>query len=523
MLPLLLALSATPTAEAFCGFYVSGADASLYNDATLVVLMRDGTTTALSMQNSYQGPPEDFALVVPVPVVLKEDNVKTLPAEVFQHIDQLASPRLVEYWEQDPCYQPIYEMEAASASGLGGPPRKRPSASATKKDYGVTIEAEFEVAEYDIVILSAKDSGGLEAWLQDNQYNIPDGASGVLRPYVEGGTKFFVAKVDTEKVRFEDGRAVLSPLRVHYDAAQFSLPVRLGLLNAKGEQDLLVHVLARGQRYEVANYENAFIPTNIRVLEGVRGGFGDFYDSLYRRTVAEEPRTVVTEYSWDASTCDPCPSPALRANELAALGADIMGDPNPRGWVLTRMHYRYTADSLGEDLVFRAAPPMVGGRGTPNQAGELTEQQPASASQNSFQGRYVILNPWEGEITCENPVRGRWGGPPSGPRPEVLPAPSAMQRGGAARKVALGQLVDQDIPWIGVTKGQDVEIPEAAPLPPEPPSKPAPLQPASEEAAPPALEDEAEIEERGCATAPAAASLGVLALLGLALARRRAV
>jgi hypothetical protein len=58
-------------ASAFCGFYVSGADAQLTNNATQVVLMREGTRTVLSMQNGYQGPPQDFAMVVPVPVVLQ--------------------------------------------------------------------------------------------------------------------------------------------------------------------------------------------------------------------------------------------------------------------------------------------------------------------------------------------------------------------------------------------------------------------------------------------------------------------
>ena len=66
-------------AHAFCGFYVSSAGGQLFNDATMVVLMRDGTRTVLSMQNNYRGPPEDFALVIPVPVVLQKENVKTLP------------------------------------------------------------------------------------------------------------------------------------------------------------------------------------------------------------------------------------------------------------------------------------------------------------------------------------------------------------------------------------------------------------------------------------------------------------
>ena len=66
---------ASPAAHAFCGFFVSGADRKLYNDATFVVLARLGEQTTLSMQNSYQGPPEDFAMVVPVPVVLHSKKV----------------------------------------------------------------------------------------------------------------------------------------------------------------------------------------------------------------------------------------------------------------------------------------------------------------------------------------------------------------------------------------------------------------------------------------------------------------
>ena len=84
-------------AHAFCGFFVSSAGGKLFSDATTVVLMRAGTRTVLSMQNNYRGPPEDFALVVPVPVVLQKGQVRTLPSAVFERIDALASPRLVEY------------------------------------------------------------------------------------------------------------------------------------------------------------------------------------------------------------------------------------------------------------------------------------------------------------------------------------------------------------------------------------------------------------------------------------------
>ncbi|MEQ1508352.1 MAG: DUF2330 domain-containing protein, partial [Myxococcota bacterium] len=383
-----LALLAPAPAEAFCGFYVAGADQSLYNDATMVVMLRSGTTTVLSMQNNYQGPPSAFAMVVPVPEVLKKESVRTLPRDVFAKVDTLAAPRLVEYWEQDPC-APIYEEEdrlrmAPMMEGAGGPP-----GLAKDDDLGVKIEARFEVGEYDVVILSAKDSTGLDTWLRREKYNIPVGADAALRPYVEAGTKFFVAKVMPDKVAFVDGKAVLSPLRVQYDSKDFALPVRLGLLNSNGQQDLIVHILAPHARYELANYENAFVPTNIRVRDDVRNRYPAFYDAVFREVA--RPNTVVTEYAWDAGSCDPCPTPPLGDAEIATLGGDVVGDTNAYDYVLTRLHYRYGREGLGNDLVFREAPGVIGGRGVPGPDGAMTETGAQPSGTNQFQGRYVIL------------------------------------------------------------------------------------------------------------------------------------
>jgi len=449
-------VSLPAAASAFCGFYVSGADGELYNDATMVVMMREGTRTVLSMQNNYQGPPSDFAMVVPVPVVLSEDDVKTLSRDVFTHVDRLAAPRLVEYWEQDPCYEePEYEMDELAAAGA---PRTTSMTEEQTRadDLGVRVEAEFAVGEYDIQILSARNSSGLDTWLRRERYNIPEGAGEVLRPYVEQGTKFFVAKVDVERVTFEDGRAILSPLRVHYDSRRFSLPVRLGLLNSEGQQDLIVHILARGQRYEAANYENIFIPTNIPVVEAVRDEFGGFYEALFAETLAHNPNAVVTEYAWDASSCDPCPTPALDPGSIQILGGDVLPG-QPSGFVLTRLHYRYTPESLGEDLVFRPAPPVFGGRGTPDAAGHFAEEGALlEGGMNNFQGRYSILHWWEGPMTCEAPVRGRWGGPPNGGGTTPIAAPSRLNTTPPPRGAipALGVMVEEDIPSLGIVAGR---------------------------------------------------------------------
>src|SRR5262252_10481539 len=133
-------VAATCAAHAFCGFYVSGSGEKMFNDATNVVLMRQGTRTVLSMQNDYKGPLEDFAMVVPVPVVLKEADVKTLDKGVFERVDSLGSPRLVEYWEQDPCPVPRADDDRwdRAKSAKGG--MAMPSSAPMKEEERQTVK-----------------------------------------------------------------------------------------------------------------------------------------------------------------------------------------------------------------------------------------------------------------------------------------------------------------------------------------------------------------------------------------------
>jgi hypothetical protein len=448
--------TATSAAHAFCGFYVSGSDKKLFNDATQVVLMRQGTRTVLSMQNDFRGPLQDFAMVVPVPVVLKEREVKTLQKAVLDRIDSLGSPRLVEYWEQDPCpppYEAKYDrVPMAARSGrvaLDGTKMERQERPTVK------IEAKFDVGEYKILILSATDSSGLETWLQHNGYKIPAGAEPLLRPYVESGSKFFVAKVDPKKVQMvtENGqqRAALSPLRFHYDSEEFSLPIRLGMANAEGKQDLIVNIIS-DKRYEVANYKNVVIPTNFDVKDNVRTRFGEFYAALFDKTLEATPGAVVTEYAWQtnpSAKCDPCPPQVPTDGDAMTLGADIIGGRIAQGhYVLTRLHARYGKADMKDDLRFREAKPITGGREHRTKQGLEYGAQPST--QNYFQARYAIRHWWTGPIKCASPQRGVWGGPPDGNYQGTI---AASKTAFAPRgKLSLASVIKRDLWEIGYKK-----------------------------------------------------------------------
>ncbi len=401
------------SANAFCGFYVSSAGGQLFNDATMVVLMRDGTRTVLSMQNNYRGPPSDFAMVVPVPVVLQKENVRTLPKAAFERLDALASPRLVQM-----CIDEEQSMRARAGASKA-PSMAADESRALPRDLGVKVEAKFEVNEYEIVILSAKDALGLDIWLRENKYQIPANAEPLLRPYVQRDSKFFVAKVNSKKVKFVNGQAVLSPLRFHYDSEKFELPVRLGLVNSSGEQDLIVHVIAKG-RYEVANRPNVFVPSNLDVKVAVEPRFGAFYSELVKRTFDKNQGAAVTEFAWQGAmpppqvmvdqgiygvTCDPCPPPHPMDDPLTRLlGADVIpgvkGDSGVAKWAaettLTRLHLRYTKESLTDDLVFKQAEAIEGG--VPGVEGVKPGKK------NRFQGRYVMWKRGEACWDMSSPI-----------------------------------------------------------------------------------------------------------------------
>ena len=464
-----LALAATASrADAFCGFYVEGSGAKLAADATQVTLMRQGTRTVLAMQNDYKGPLADFAMVVPVPVVLKESEVKTLDKRVLQRIEQLGAPRLVEYWEQNPCPAPRRERDYDLAADRAVPMAAPTTSSVAYEKQTVKIEAQFAVGEYKILILSATEAAGLEKWLTQNGYKIPAGAEPLLRPYVEAGSKFFVAKVDPKKVTLDaQGVAQLSPLRFHYDSEEFSLPIRLGMANSTGKQDLIVNIIS-DTRYEVANYKNVVIPTNFDVKDSVRTRFAEFYAALFDKTLEANPRAVVTEYAWDAqpySMCDPCPPEVPTDADALTLGGDVIGGKIAQGtYTLTRLHARYGKADMNDDLRFRAAKPIQGGR--ENWSAKGLEYGATPASTNNFQGRYAIRHWWTGPIACKNPRRGVWGGPPDGGYRQPIAADKLAYapRG----QLALPTVVKRDLWEIGMKKA-----PSSTPAPKTPAPKPA--------------------------------------------------
>jgi hypothetical protein len=383
----------TSTAQAFCGFYVARADTSLFNQASQVVLVRDGDRTVITMANDFQGDVQDFAVVIPVPTFIEREQINVADNALIQHLDAYTAPRLVEYHDQNPCVK-YDRMEMAVKSSV-------PASAISEHDMnrnralGVTVEASYSIGEYDILILSADESNGLLQWLDENDYNIPQGAGRVVDSYLKQDMRFFVAKVNLEE-QASLGYANLRPLQVAYESRKFMLPIRLGTLNAKGKQELYVYALTRTGRVETTNYRTVKLPSNTEVPEFVEAEFGEFYRDMFtQQTKTEDERAVFLEYAWDMAWCDPCAADPLSAKDLRKLGVFWVDDKRAPGgskiWpqqaqdvFVTRLHVRYDRENFPEDLVFQ----------------ETGDRQ-------NYQGRYVIRHPYTGAVECDATVYER--------------------------------------------------------------------------------------------------------------------
>src|SRR5438309_1453609 len=114
---LLVAPLATPTVLAFCGFYVAKADTKLFNQASQVVLVRHDDKTVLTMANDFRGDLKEFAIVVPVPTVLEKGQIRVSDRALIEHLDAYSAPRLVEYFDDDPC-SPRYPAALQAPMGM---------------------------------------------------------------------------------------------------------------------------------------------------------------------------------------------------------------------------------------------------------------------------------------------------------------------------------------------------------------------------------------------------------------------
>lgn len=347
-----LALLLPGAARAFCGTYVGSADSTLTNRASHAVVARDGEYTTLSLAMDYSGDTSRFALVLPMPEVLDATQVFTPDPALLDAVRTYGDPRLVAYTCENALGQtgPSFTtIGCGTALGCGEAGLAYDDYGAYDTALGVTIENAFNVAGYELVVLSAEESTGLWTWLDQNGFSVPAGGEPILQEYIDAGVYFVAVKIDLDNLELVDGW--LPPLQFRYHASAFALPIRIGTISSGGEQqEVILSVFSREDQGEVgiSNYPEVELERDCMTDTE---DFGAWYEARLAEAFGGEAGWI-REHSWPVYSmqggyhCDPCTVVGdFETEEIAALGMEPAGDIH-----LSRLRVRYTPEQATQDL-----------------------------------------------------------------------------------------------------------------------------------------------------------------------------
>jgi len=230
----MMTLTTASPAQACGGFFCNRAPVDQSAERILFVV-KDGKTVMIP-QIQYQGDPEDFAWVLPVPDVPEE-------RDVFPQLglDGLDSNSGLQFDYHPECQQFFPEASAGLADDSA------PTEGSGAEPPAVNVELQEQVGPYDVVVVSSEDPAALADWLRDNDYRISDAMDPYIKLYTDKGMKFLALKLQSDK-----DSADIAPFKMVFDGENPSIPLVLTQIAAEPEMGILVWVFA-DQRFEPAN------------------------------------------------------------------------------------------------------------------------------------------------------------------------------------------------------------------------------------------------------------------------------
>lgn len=336
-------------------------------------------------------------------------------------------------------------------------------------DISVPTEPVFKTSEseFHFQMPNVREPREISHWLTSRGYPVPPDFVGALAQRLQQSGRLLVAEVNPQRAELlADGGLQLGAIRYWTRESAMTIASTLGKLNSAGFQDLFVYVLHPSLRFQAGNYENVVLPSNLEIDAAGAEHLGAVYNALFDAQQKRKPRSVVTEYAWPSAGCgEPCPNAPLTLSELMSLGGDVMEAklvtlsaraPEPdaetdeekqlfemqiqgksaperaqalkqhkndrrelarrrammarQRYVVTRLHLRYDAKALANDLELQAAADQLqGGIGLPSGPKGVLFNGARAGKTSHYQVRFTSLFTWPHPYQCQAPVRWRWG------------------------------------------------------------------------------------------------------------------
>lgn len=235
---LLLALLATQLGSLISPAYACGCGAMVPDGSSRIGVSReasvvrwDGRTEQVAMRFTVDGDAERAAWIMPVP---SRATVRLGDAALFPRLADLTGPerRTRSYFWPRRGDWPL-------DSGRGDMAGAMPPGSG---EAGVGVIGRERLGDFDVARLTATDPDALGDWLTANDFELPDGLTAELKPYVDQRWEYVAVRLAPR----EPGgalRGTLDPLLIRFESDRLVYPMRLSRL-ARTAQSLGLYVLA---------------------------------------------------------------------------------------------------------------------------------------------------------------------------------------------------------------------------------------------------------------------------------------
>ena len=252
-----LATTFAPARARACGGFFCSQAAGVNQAAERIVFAQndDGTVTAV-IEIQYQGPSNKFSWLLPISSVPQGDQIAVASSLAFQRLQQATNPQYLLSRRVDGTCDPDPNLDL----GVGGDNAGFDAGGASAEGPGggaVTVEASGLVGSFVWTVISVDASSPSPAdaavkWLNDNGYDVPPGAPGLLGPYLADGLHLLA-------LRLQKGASTgsIRPIVLTYDATRPMIPIKLTAVAAADDMGVMAWVLGNSRA----------VPKNYNALE----------------------------------------------------------------------------------------------------------------------------------------------------------------------------------------------------------------------------------------------------------------
>lgn len=356
------------TALACGGFFCSTSPVD--QQAERIIFRQVGPDTVESyVEIQYQGDPQAFAWIVPVPG--KPQGMDTFSPTAFQILDLATGPTF-QLPDECPLPAPAF-AEGDFAGGADEEP------AGPRSGNGVEVLDHRIVDDYDIVTVAATKASLLTEWLRLNDYRVRDNMVPFIDLYLGEGLNFVAVKLlpgkDTTSIK---------PLKMVYNSPTPMVPLRLTSIAAVPEMGVKVFLLGQG-RYTTASVPELEVAPADLVFD-MNTNTSNWPAAVARTIDASQGEGMVADSAASAdvvrAAVDGTFAPPIGDEDPEQARQDLLKLFDEVTYV-TRMYGRYSAEEMGLDLTFERVAPDSGLGDVDRNRVLTVEQVPACVAERS--------------------------------------------------------------------------------------------------------------------------------------------